>query len=123
MSNWNADADGVLCPGRLIDLIETLSERVDRDPDDGVGLRVKIATPSQCVYGNGMFIDPVRLALEIALADEAQYVGKVVGASHDAGTQQPFQPWVDGRHRKTIITLLLIDVIDCPDPAPYDLYE
>jgi hypothetical protein len=109
----------------LIDLFETLSERVDRDPDDGVGLRVEIATPSQCAYGNGMFIDPVRLVLEIALADEAQYLGKVVGASHDTGTQQPFQlftlgrePSVDGRHRKTIITLLLIDVIDCAGSRP-----
>jgi hypothetical protein len=124
MSNRYAEMNSVLCPVRLINLFETLSESVDGDPDDGVGLRIKIAAPSQCLHGDRIFVDPVGLVIEISFAYKAQYLSKVVGAPHDTGAQQPFEffaLWcelrLDGVHRVTILTLLKIGVSDCAKTA------
>src|ERR1700722_4935422 len=113
VSSRNRDLHLVVCSVGLIDVLETLAQSTNCDPDDRVGLRVEVLTPGEGFDGDRMLADLVGFIVEILVADELQDSGVVIRAAYDAGTQQPFELFtlkielcIDGDHQATSLTLL-----------------
>jgi hypothetical protein len=74
----------------LVDIEESLAKCVDGYAYDGVGLGVEFGPPSKCLGGDCVFLDLIRPALEVFLADVSKDPPQVVRSAKNAGSQKPF---------------------------------
>jgi hypothetical protein len=68
----------------LVDLDQSLTQRVDGHTHDGVGLGIETGPPSQRLGRNRVFLDLVRPALEVFLADILKHPPEVVRSAKKA---------------------------------------
>jgi hypothetical protein len=72
------------CTLILIDLNETFAERMRRDSDDSVYLRIKIWTTSKCFDRDAVLFDALVPPVEVFFANELQHADEVLRATQKA---------------------------------------
>jgi hypothetical protein len=76
---------------RIVNFLEPLAKGVERDPNDGVGLRIEVWPSSQGFDRNGVLLDLVTAPCCGFFADVTQYFNQVCGPTQGTGFQQPVE--------------------------------